>query len=316
MSLRTGHPAPIALTPWSDPDPMDVFRSHARTFWAASLLLPPAVRRELGVLYAFCRLVDDCGDEQTDASRAHAWLNRIERDVERGESDLPLVARFLDLAEERSVALPLAIQLIEGVRSDLGPVRIASEARLVRYCYRVASTVGLMMCRVLRVAREGHEYAVDLGVAMQLTNIARDVAADAARDRVYLPGEWVRPDDVLDAALRGDAQAGARVMPCVDRLLRLARTYYRSADRGMRHLPVGVRPGIRAASANYEAIGGVIRSDPARFLTARARTTGAAKALRSVGAGARACADSLPARRMPPHDDRLHAHLRPLLTLS
>jgi phytoene synthase len=315
VTVRAKPHAPIALTPWADPDPTDVFRAHARTFYAASLLLPPATRRDLAVLYAFCRLVDDCGDEQQHRDTALEWLDAIERDVARAHSDMPLVRRFLALAARHDIHLELARQLIEGVRSDLTRVRIRSEGELLRYCYRVASTVGLMMCRVLNVPREGHEYAVDLGVAMQLTNIARDVAQDAADDRVYLPAEWVEHEHVFHAA-EGDSDSAPPVRRSVERILDLAASYYRSADHGMRFLPLPVRPGIRAASANYEAIGDVIRAHNTRFLHTRERTSAHSKAARSALSVARAALDSLPPYKNPsPHDDRLHTHLRPLLTL-
>lgn len=133
---------------------------------------------------------------------------------------------------------------------------MADDAELVRYCYRVASTVGLMMCGVLGVrCREALPHAIDLGIAMQLTNICRDVAEDAARGRVYLPAERLRsagidPEDVV----RGTADP-ERVASVVRSVLALADRYYRSADGGMRDIPWRFRPAILVASRTYRAIG-------------------------------------------------------------
>lgn len=297
------HPAPLSLLR-DDIDPVDVLRLCGRTFFAASRILPPDVRHDLAVLYAFCRLVDDCGDA-VSREEAYALLDEVEQCLDSRRDTSPIVRAFRDLADRHDIPLIYAQQLIEGVRSDLSPVRVESSSQLVRYAYSVASTVGLMMCRVLNVPRVGDPFAIDLGIAMQLTNIARDVREDAINDRIYLPAEWVAHESVLNVQ-----QNPAPVVAGVERALKLADRYYASAERGMRYLPLSVRPGIRAAAINYRAIGGVIRTDPVRALQQRVATGGVSKAVRMVFAAGLAFADSIPATGSPSHNDDLHAALQ------
>jgi phytoene synthase len=144
--------------------------------------------------------------------------------------------------------------------SDLDLVRIQSDRDLVRYCYRAAGTVGLMMCAVLGVRDpRAWRHAVDLGIAMQLTNISRDVLEDAQAGRVYLPAErlsayGVTPEEVVD----GQADAGA-ISLVVEDVLVLAEGYYQSGDAGMRFLPTRARWAILVASRLYRGIGRRLR---------------------------------------------------------
>jgi phytoene synthase len=276
-----------------------------------------SVRNDLALLYAFCRVVDDCVDSnirceggQTDAHRA---LDRIASGLNQDGQRPKLLADFQDLAHRRSIPLVYARQLIQGVRSDIGDVSMDTEAHLLRYAYRVASTVGLMMCRVMDVAKAGDPFAVDLGIAMQLTNIARDVREDDANRRVYIPESWLDRATLRAAMDRGDRDAIRETTSCVERLLALADRYYESAERGMRYLPARVRPGIRSASVNYRAIGTVIRRDPAAALFSRASTSSASKVAGAAVSILHAAADAVPIRTSF-HDDRLHDALGSLLT--
>ncbi|MEN1705084.1 MAG: phytoene/squalene synthase family protein [Planctomycetota bacterium] len=313
MTNPDGHLDP-AVTLRSPVDPVDVLRRCGKTFYAASLMLPPSVRRELAVLYAFCRVVDDCGDlvGPGGVDHAHELLNEVERCLAGELDSSPIVSAFRELADRYAVPLEHARQLIAGVRSDLGEVRIRTEEELVRYAYRVASTVGLMMCRVLQVQHEGDAFAIDLGIAMQLTNISRDVREDALNDRIYLPSEWVDHESVA-RAVTGDRDAAIRVSGAVERALVLADRYYESADLGMGYLRGTVRPGIRAAAANYRAIGSVIRFDPTHALTTRVSTTGSGKLARSTLAVGRAAYEHFFWPYAPRHDQTLH---RPLAALG
>jgi phytoene synthase len=238
-----------------------VLAGQARTFHLASLLLPAAARADAAVVYAFCRLVDDTADLRVDAARAAAELDALAFEVRGLRPPRPLVAAVRGLALRRGLPLESVLELIEGVRGDLGPVRMADDAELLRYCYRVAGTVGLMMCAVLDVrSAEAAPHAVDLGVAMQLTNIARDVREDAARGRVYLPAARLRaagvePDDLA----RGRAEA-AGVARAVAGVLELADRYYASADGGMRDIPARCRPAILVAARVYRAVGMRLRA--------------------------------------------------------
>lgn len=236
---------------------------YGRSFRLAGRLLPGAILASAAELYAFCRTVDDLADEAADPAEARAALGVVRHAILAGDRDQPEAARFLALRDRTGASLQAAIALIDTVLSDLEPVRVPDEAALLRYAHGVAGTVGLMMCAVLDARDPGAEaHAVDLGIAMQLTNIARDVIEDAARGRVYLPATWLPPGIV---AANVPAMAGA-VFPGVERVLARADQFYRRAELGYRFLPARVRPAIQASARLYEEIGLRIARRGARYL--------------------------------------------------
>lgn len=233
-----------------------VLARHSSTFRWASYFLPKEDRRDATLLYAVCRLIDDTADETTSSERARRKLNRLRAEITGRAGPRPVVKSFLMMARRRDMELQPVLELIEGVGSDLAAVRIQTDAELVRYCYRVAGTVGLMMCSVMGVEdREARPHAIDLGVAMQLTNICRDVVEDAGRDRVYLPADRLRKvgvDQDQIASRNFDVHALGSVVKDV---LALADVYYDSADAGMWAIPWRARFGILVASRVYRSIG-------------------------------------------------------------
>lgn len=291
-----------------------VFERHARTFSRAARLLPRAAREDAAVVYAFCRTVDDAVDETADPALARRMLERLEAETRGDAPPRPLVREFRARAARLDLPLESAAELIAGVRSDLGPVRIVDDGELVRYCYRVASTVGLMMCAVLRVrGRAARPHAVDLGIAMQLTNVARDVAEDARQGRVYLPAERLRRAGTDPEALLRGAADPAAVASVVADLLALADRYYRSADAGMRDIPGRFRPAILVASRVYRAIGVRLRRRGCDALAGRTvvpRGEKAVWAARALAAGLHPETLGIGPRR--PHDPALHRALRGL----
>lgn len=237
-----------------------VLARHSRTFRLASLWLDSQTRGEVAVLYAMCRLIDDLADETRDIEWARHQLHRLREELEGTAQARPLVAQLKVIAERRELDLAIVDELIEGVVGDLGEVRVESEVELLRYCYRVAGTVGLMMCAVLGVDDErGLAHAIDLGVAMQLTNICRDVREDGRRGRIYLPlqrleAAGISAQQIIDESVDRQALAGV-----VEEVLELAERYYASGDRGMRYIPARSRFAILVASRNYRAIGRRLR---------------------------------------------------------
>jgi phytoene synthase len=240
----------------SDPSsPAAVLAKHGRSFHFASRLLDAATAQRCARLYRFCRHIDDIADESADQTAA---LERLDRTYEMltGQSGCDLItADFLDLARSCDMDTRPALELIRGVSSDLGNVRIADEVELHRYCYRVAGTVGLLMCGVLGVRDpSAYPFAIDLGIAMQLTNIARDVTEDARRSRRYLPASLlgeVEPERMA----RPDPGLQKRLALAVDWILTEADRYYASGEQGLVYLPSGARLGIRVAARVYRQIG-------------------------------------------------------------
>lgn len=242
-----------------------VLAQYGRSFRLAGRLLPRDCLRDAARLYAFCRTVDDLADESTDPVAAMDSLLALRGAIIAGDRSHVLAQPFLALRDRLGVGTASAVTLIDTVMRDLEPVRLADEAALMEYAYGVAGTVGEMMCAVLGVsAAQALPYAVDLGMAMQLTNIARDVIEDAENDRVYLPATWL-PDDVTPGILPSRATA---VFAAVERLLACADRRYRSGERGISFLPPRVRPAIRAAARIYEEIGLRIQRKGPAYLSA------------------------------------------------
>jgi phytoene synthase len=259
-----------------------VLAEKGRSFhWARHLLGKKHAARATR-LYAFCRHLDDLADEAGSKERACASLDAARRDISTGSSSDPVIRDGLSLMRECGIGEALVLELISGALSDLDEVRMRDEAGLLRYCYQVAGTVGLMMCRVLDVDDpRAFPHAVDLGIAMQLTNICRDVAADAVLGRRYLP-----------ATLIGDLQTVDLVDPAIDRrdtiregilsLLTLADDYYRSGEAGLSYLPLQARAGILVASRVYHGIGEELRSRGGDCWSRRAEVSSLRKALLST----------------------------------
>ena len=228
---------------------------QGRSFHWARRLLGATHAARATRLYAFCRHLDDLVDEAASPEAARAALAAADRDLAAGRSDDPILQDGLALMRECGIEPEIARELIAGMASDAETVRVADEAELLRYCYRAASTVGLMMCRVLD-AREpaAAAHAVDLGIAMQLTNLCRDVADDARMGRRYLPASLVgdlSPADLIEPS----PALQLKLRAAVARLLALAESYYASGEAGLPFLPVRARSGILVAGRVYRAIG-------------------------------------------------------------
>ena len=191
-----------------------VLTFRARSFRWASAFLSQAQRLRVAALYAFCRAVDDLADAENatpeDRRDLEALFDALAAEPDGETLWPPSYLWFRELCVECGIDFQVVRELLIGMISDLDLVRIQSDRDLVRYCYRAAGTVGLMMCAVLGVRDpRAWRHAVDLGIAMQLTNISRDVLEDAQACRVYLPAErlaeyGVGPEDVVD----GQADAG------------------------------------------------------------------------------------------------------------
>ena len=222
----------------------EITREHARTFYFASHVLGPSVQRDAYAVYACCRSIDDAVDRA--AARGEKVRPEVAGEIlerafgsggERaGEAWMPA---FRDTAHRKKIRRPWFEDLACGVAGDAGPVDLQSWEELDLYCYRVAGTVGLMMMRVFGLEDEKAEpRALDLGRGMQLTNILRDVAEDAAAGRVYLPANerkeyGIRKEDLLAGKPSGRWKEFMRFQ--VER----AREQYQRAEPGIGQLAAG-----------------------------------------------------------------------------
>jgi len=221
-----------------------ITREHARTFYFASHVLGPSVQRDAYAVYACCRSIDDAVDRAAvrgEPVRPQVAAEILERAYgsggdQTGEEWMPA---FRDTAHRRKIQRKWFEDLAVGVAGDAGPVDLQTWAALELYCYRVAGTVGLMMMRVFGLEDEAAEpRALDLGRGMQLTNILRDVAEDAAAGRIYLPAEERRKFGVEREALLQGRPSG-RWKEFMKFQVDRAREQYRRSEAGIGQLAAG-----------------------------------------------------------------------------
>jgi len=226
-----------------------------RSFWLIPELIPAPARDHIAVLYCFCRRLDDAIDDAPDARTARAALEAWRAELAGDAPPRPLIAAFLASAARTGVSLACAEHLLDGMALDLGTVRIADDAELLRYAYKVSAAVGLMLAPMLGVqGRQAEQRVVDLGLALQLSNILLGVAGDARRGRVYLPrarlaAVGLTADEVLAAP------TDPRLRPVLQGLAALADGYYRSAARGASVVPLRYRHGVILLGRAYGALG-------------------------------------------------------------
>lgn len=275
-------------------------RTGSLSFHAASKLLPAHVRDPALVLYAFCRLADDAVDEGQNP--VEAVLNLQDR-LDSAYAGQPRNAA-IDRAFARMIAahqMPRALPdaLLEGLAWDAEGRRFDTLSGVLAYSARVAAVVGAMMC-VLMGVRDRHRLAraCDLGLAMQLTNIARDVGEDARRGRIYLPLDWFAEAGMNPRAFLRNPAPEPEISAMTARLLREADRLYQRSEPGISALPRLCRPGIFAARTIYGGIGGVIRAQGCDSITRRAVTSRGRKLVWLTTSGLRAGA-SLILPQMP-----------------
>jgi phytoene synthase len=274
-----------------------LLRGGSRTFYAASFLLPRKVREPACALYAFCRVADDAVDEDGGGLAALVELNaRLDRIYGRDPLPVGVERAFADVVARFAIPRALPEALLQGFAWDVEGRRYEDLEALQAYAARVAGTVGAMMA-VLMGARSSDALAraCDLGVAMQLSNIARDVGEDARAGRLYLPLSWLReagidPESWLANPVHSDALAGV-----VRRLLEAADVLYRRVGSGVAQLPLACRPGINASRILYAEIGREVERQGGNAIARRAVVSASRKArliARSLVAGVPANLDA------------------------
>ena len=215
-------------------------KRHARSFYFASVALPREKKRAAYAVYAFCRYADDLVDRADSKEGIEPVLARIAADFDGmagGEVAEPPFAPAFGWAVRRfDLEKQPFLDLLKGVAMDLEPLRITDWPQLRDYCYHVASVVGLMMAQIFELrGPAGREQAIDLGIAMQLTNIVRDVGEDYAMQRVYLPADEMQRHGVLPAELAAP-RTGANLRELLREQIARAREYYRRAEDGIPQL--------------------------------------------------------------------------------
>jgi len=274
-----------------------IARRQGRTFYKASNLLPVEKRRAVRALYAFCRITDDIidrGGAEPEAALA-AWKQRSVVASPLASASSPdnlVVLAWADARARYRMPTAYAEQLIDGVARDLTTARYASFDELAAYCYGVASTVGLLAMHIIGFAgREAIPYAVKLGVALQITNILRDVREDWEAGRVYLPQDELAAFGLSDADISKFSTAGFHDEDAAaDRWrafmrfqIERNRQLYSEAAPGIAWLDPAGRFAIAAAAGLYRDILEVIASRDGDVFSQRAKPRTGTAVPRAIG---------------------------------
>jgi phytoene synthase len=284
--------------------------ANGKTFYWASFFLGKDKAALAALLYSGCRQLDDIADNNSrDKEAIRRTLTTIQLEISQANTaDIHSVsALFRHLIGAHGVDTAAVMSLIDGMIQDTSRVELSDQQALDRYCYRVAGTVGIMMCSVLGVRDvEALPFAIDLGIAMQLTNISRDVLEDAGIGRRYLPVDI--PVESLAGASVDTREQVARV---IDLQLERAERFYESGIAGLTYLPRGSRIAIYLAAILYRAIGRQLRQHGCQWWRGRTVISTQQKLLMTLSALPVLCLLPFKARPTPDkaHDRRLHVHL-------
>jgi phytoene synthase len=279
--MRNEMPAPVAAAleecRW-------MITNGSKSFSLAAKLFPPDIRDAACFLYGWCRYCDD----QIDNAGKSAGPEDLERRLaplrdktlaafSSDRQEEPVFVALQYIAHRYGIPAYYALELIEGMAMDVRGTRYATIEELLLYCYRVAGTVGLMMSHIMGLRDErALRHAADLGIALQLTNIARDITEDAAMGRVYLPLQWLREANIEPSEL-GASEHRDQLALLAYRLLLEAEPYYRSGDEGLWYLSLRSACAVAAARHVYAEIGHLLLTRGARAWDQRTYVTGGRK---------------------------------------
>ena len=227
-------------------------KKHGKSFYWASFFLPQKNKKVASELYSICRYFDDLADASPqDLSQEikTEYQNIISNEVNE-------INKFF---KKNNIKISILGDLVNGLLKDQVKVRINTEAELIEYAYEVAGTVGLMMLPIILTdSPDARKHAIDLGIAMQLTNIARDVHEDAKMDRLYLPKQWIG-DISIENLINVEKINMNKIKIVLEKLILLSDIFYKNGFSGLRYIPFKTRLGIFISAQIYKGIGEKIK---------------------------------------------------------
>ena len=208
---------------------------YAKSFNWAGFFLPKKTYKNCSYLYDFCRVVDNIADDEDEIEIKKIKFQKFVSDFKQKNFEDPVIQNMWNIIHEFNISLEIIYDLFDGIESDIKQnVKIDTRKDLLIYCYRVAGTVGLMMAKILKVSKkQSLKSAIDLGIAMQLTNISRDVIEDSKKNRSYINGSFEE----------------------IDSTIKLADTFYKNSFYSIREIPLSFRFSILVARRIYRKIG-------------------------------------------------------------
>ena len=208
---------------------------YAKSFNWAGFFLPKRTYKNCSYLYDFCRVVDNIADDEDEIEIKKIKFQKFVSDFKQKNFEDPVIQNMWNIIHEFNISLEIIYDLFDGIESDIKQnVKIDTRKDLLIYCYRVAGTVGLMMAKILKVnKKQSLKSAIDLGIAMQLTNISRDVIEDSKKNRSYINGNFEE----------------------INSTIKLADTFYKNSFYSIREIPLSFRFSILVARRIYRKIG-------------------------------------------------------------
>jgi phytoene synthase len=254
-----------------------ITRRHSKSFFLATRLLPSEKRLAMEALYAFCRTSDDAVDAHANGADALGnWVAQINRPAPPLHE--PVLVAWADACERYQLSCDLTNELLAGVAMDLSIQRYETFAELWVYCYRVASVVGLLSMQIIGFEPGAEVYAIRLGIALQLTNILRDIGEDAQRGRIYLPLEDLRRFQLSEADILNGVRDD-RFRALMHYEVERAEQLYRSSWPGIALLNPDGQLAVAAAALLYRGILGKIVANDFDVFTKRAHLSSSEKLL-------------------------------------
>ena len=233
----------------------NLLKKHAKSFYWASFFLSSNTLDKCSSLYNFCRTLDDIVDDDNNLEVKKEIFSKFKKDFENKNLNNQIIKDMWSVIDNENISKQIIIDLFDGVETDLKEkVVINSKKDLLVYSYRVAGTVGLMMSKILKVKnKEALKGAIDLGIAMQLTNIARDIIEDSEIKRVYIPKTWYK---LRCSHIKNMTKEKQEILKIATyKIIILSEKFYKSSLLGMGYLPLRSRFAILLASQIYREIG-------------------------------------------------------------
>lgn len=243
-----------------------ITKTHAKTFYMATRFLPNQKQRGIFAIYGLCRYLDDLVDETEDLiSNQAITIEQVDEKLDKFKQRLldvyegkivddPILTAFSDTLKQYNISMDLPFLLMEGVKMDLVKSRFKNFEEVYDYSYKVAAVVGLMTSEVFGyIDKDALNYAVDLGIAMQLTNILRDVGEDLDRGRIYLPQDELERFGITEEELFSK-QLNPKFLELMKFQIARARKYYSRSDVGIQKLSSDSRLPVYLARHNYSRI--------------------------------------------------------------
>ena len=240
-------------------------KREGKSFYWASFFLPKSSKKNAGILYSICRYFDDIADKYSEDQTN--YLKNSIQEIKNNKSNK--VSIFL---KENKINNSIFIDLIEGLILDQKKIKIQNKEELIKYSYHVAGTVGLMMSKIIGVKHKiAAQSAIDLGIGMQLTNIARDVYEDSKMERIYLPANWIPKISLknLNNLEELSLEKDEKISNAIHKVIRLSEKFYKNGFAGLKYIPFSTRLGIFIAANVYRGIGFKIKSNKKRYFRER-----------------------------------------------